>query len=101
MRPPIVVGNATGAAAAKLKPPVKGAAPGAAADSGAPNVKLPVLEATTAAGEPKVKPELEIDPATGDGAAAVPGARAGASPAACGAADSHAKHFVCSHGFGT
>jgi hypothetical protein len=96
VKPPVVVGNATGAAAAKLKPPVKGAvpgaAPGAAADSRAPNVKLLVLEATAEAGEQKVKPELEIEPA---------GARAGGSSAACGAADSHAKHFACSHGSGT
>jgi hypothetical protein len=79
VKPPVVVDNATGAVAAKLKPPVKGAAPGAAADPGAPNVKLPVLEATAAAGEPKVKPELGIESAAGDGAAAVAGARAGAS----------------------
>jgi hypothetical protein len=84
VKPPIVVGNATGAAVAKLKPPVKGAAPGAAADSGALDVKLPVLEAEAAAGEPKVKPEIEIEPA------AAAGAGAGTSPAACGAADSHA-----------
>jgi hypothetical protein len=78
VKPPVVVGNATGAAAAKLKPPVKGVAPGAAADSGAPNVKLPVLKAPAPAGEPKVKPELEIEP-VGDAAAAVAGARAGGS----------------------
>jgi hypothetical protein len=101
VKPSVVVGNATGAAAANLKPPVKGATPGAAADSGAPNVKLPVLEATAATGEQKVKPELEVEPAAGDGAAAVAGARAGASPAACIAANSHAKRFACSHGFGT
>jgi hypothetical protein len=64
-------------------------------------VKLLVLEATAAAGEPKVKPELKIESAADDGTAAVVGARVGASPAACGAADSHTKHFACSHGFGT
>jgi hypothetical protein len=64
-------------------------------------VKLPVLEATAAVGDPKVKPELEIELAAGDGTAAVAGARTGASSAACGAADSHAKHLACSHGFGT
>jgi hypothetical protein len=57
-------------------------------------VKLPVLEATAAAGEPKVKPELEVEPAMDDGAAAVAGARAGASSAACGAEGSHPKHFA-------
>jgi hypothetical protein len=64
-------------------------------------VKLPVLEATAAAGEPKDKPELQIDPAAIDGAAAVAGTTAGTSSATCGAADSHAIHFACSHGFGT
>jgi hypothetical protein len=64
-------------------------------------VKLPVLEVTAAAEEPKVKPELEIEPTAGDGAAAVAGARAGASSAACGAAHSHVKHFASSHGLGT
>jgi hypothetical protein len=83
-----------GEAAPKLKPPVKGAAPGAAAEAGASNVKLSVLEATAAAGEPKVKRELEIEPA-------VARARAEASSAARGAADSHAKHLAYSHGFGT
>jgi hypothetical protein len=101
VKPPVVVGNATGAAAPKLKPLVKDATPGAAADSGAPNVKLPVLEATAAVGAPKVRPELGIEPAAGDGAAAVAGGRAGASPTTCVATDSCAKHFACSLGFGT